>query len=116
MVVDATGTISINAIAEAFAYIDAIRELDSKTGIWYSIFPEAQQGYCNVGATCWINLRLRNAGNGAGYIYIKITRADTGAIIWSQTYPLVPNAYVDIDQINFVMPSANLSLGFEIGH
>jgi len=108
--------ISVVSASLAHAFIDAIRQLDSATSIWYSLFPEGQQGYCNVGAVCWINMRLRNNGNGMGSIYVKITRGDTGAVVWNQSYTLAENAYVDIDQINFVMPDVDLTLTFEIGH
>jgi len=116
MVVDASSSLTINKLASAHAYIDAIRQLDAASGIWYSLFPEAQQGQCTVGAVCWINMRLRNNGNGSGSCYLKITRGDTGIIIWNQSYSLGVNAYVDVDQISFVMPNANLALTFEIGH
>ena len=116
MVVDATAPITIKVLANPYAHIDAIRQLDATTGIWYSLFPEAQQGFCNAGAIAWINLRLKNIGNVAGNVYLKITRGDTGAVVWDQSYSLAINAYVDIDQINFVMPSADLVLTFEIGH
>lgn len=116
MVVDATATITINTLAEAWAHIDAIRQLDPATSTWYSLFPEGQQGYCTAGQTCWINLRLGNYGTLDGTVYLKITRNDTGAVIWDQSYALAINQYVDIDQINFVMPNANIALTFEIGH
>ena len=116
MVVDAIAPITIVTLANAHAYIDAIRQLNPATGIWYSLFPEGQQGYCTAEQTCWINLRLRNNGTLAGSVYLKITRGDTGAVIWNQSYNLAINAYVDIDQINFVMPNTDLALTFEIGH
>ena len=116
MVVDAIAPITIRTLANAKAVIDAIRQLDSFTSIWYSLFPEGAQGYCTAEQTCWINLRLRNGGTLAGTVYLKVTRGDNGAIIWNQTYNLAINAYVDIDQINFVMPNADLALTFEIGH
>lgn len=116
MVVDVTGTITINTLANPVAVIDAIRELDGGTGVWYSIFPEAQQGYCTASQLCWINLRLRNGGTATGSVYLKITRQDTGAVIWNQSYSLPVGGYVDIDQINFTMPNTNISLAFEIGH
>ena len=116
MVVDASASITINVLANAHAYIDAIRQLDPATSIWYNLFPEGQQGYCTVDQTCWINLRLRNNGTAAGQIYLKITRQDINYMIWNQTYNLARDAYVDIDQISFVMPSSNLTLVVEIGH
>lgn len=116
MVVDGSATLTIRALAEAFAVIDAIRQLDASTGVWYSLYPEAQQGYCGAGALCWINLRLRNGGTLDGSVYLKITRGDNGAVIWNQSYSLAVNAYVDIDQINFTMPANDLALTFEIGH
>lgn len=116
MVVDASAPITIRTIANPYAVIDAIRQLDPATSVWYSLYPEGQQGYCTAGQTCWINLRLRNGGSLAGSVYLKVTRGDNGAIVWNQSYNLAVNAYVDIDQINFVMPAADLLLTFEIGH
>ena len=116
MVVDASAPITIHTLANAKAYIDAIRQLDSASGIWYSLFPEGAQGYCTALQTAWINLRLRNSGTLAGSVYLKITRGDTGAIVWNQSYSLAINAYVDIDQISFVMPNTDLTLTFEVGH
>ena len=101
---------------EAWAHIDAMRILDPATGIWYAVFPEGQQAFCHVGETCWLNLRLKNAGTTAGTLYLIIRRQDTGQVIWNQSYPLGVDQYVDIDQINFVMPAYNVSLYFEIGH
>lgn len=116
MVVDASATLTINTLANAYAFIDAIRQLDPATSSWYSLYPEGQQGYCTAGQTCWINLRLRNAGTLDGTLYLIVTRTDTNAQIWNQQYNLAIGAYVDIDQINFVMPNANIGLTFEIGH
>lgn len=119
MVQDAASDITIIALdvpTAPWAHIDAIRLLDTATGVWYSIFPEGAQGYCTKGAISWINLRLKNAGTGAGTIYLKITRQDNGATVWDNSYSLDVNGYVDIDQINFVMPAADLTLRFEIGH
>lgn len=115
MVVDAQASITINTLS-TLAVIDAIRQLDPATGTWYSLFPEGQTGYCTAGQTCWINLRLRNGGDVAGTIYLKITRTDTGAVIWNQNYAQPIGGYVDIDQINFLMPNTDITLAFEIGH
>jgi len=116
MVVDATAPITINVLANPYAHIDAMRQLDPATSIWYNLFPEGQQGYCTVDQTCWINLRLHNIGTAAGQVYLKITRTDINYIIWNQTYNLERDAYVDIDQISFIMPLSNITLVFEIGH
>lgn len=121
MVVDASAGITIKKLAAPHAFIDAIQQLDAYTGTWYLLYDASgvgtpTQGYCNVGALCWINMRLRNNGNAAGSIYLKITRTDNGAVIWNQSYSLAVNAYVDIDQINFIMPNSDLTLTFEIGH
>jgi hypothetical protein len=116
MVVDASAPITIRVLANAYAHIDAIRQLDVNSGIWYSLFPEGEQGYCNANTTAFINLRLKNTGSAAGNVYLKITRGDNGAIVWNQSYNLAINAYVDIDQISFVMPYTDLALTFEVGH
>lgn len=116
MVVDASAPITIRTLANATAVIDAIRQLNSASGVWYNLYPEGQTGYCNASQPCWINLRLRNGGTISGSIYLKITRGDTGTVVWNQSYNLAVNAYVDIDQINFVMPNTDLILNFEVGH
>lgn len=116
MVVDASANLTIITLANAYAHIDAIRQLDANSGIWYSLFPEGQQGYCTANALAWINLRLRNIGSLDGTVYLKITRTDNNQVIWDQSYTLAMNAYVDIDQINFTMPNYDLALTFEIGH
>lgn len=118
MVVDGSAPITINVLAEAFAVIDAIRALDAAKGAWYSIYPEGQQALGTVGGTIWLNFRLRNGGGAAGNIYLKVTRNDTGAVIFNQQYSLGINAYVDISNPapNFVMPNASVSLQIEIGH
>ncbi len=116
MVVDASAPITIRTLANAIAYIDAIRQLDAATGIWYSLFPEGTQGYCTALQTAWINLRLRNSGTLAGSVYLKITRGDNGAIVWNQSYNLARNAYVDRNQISNGIPNTHLSLTVEVGH
>lgn len=117
MVVDAQGTLVINVLGNPWAHIDAMRVLDAATGTWYSTFPEGQQAYCTAGALCWINLRLQNAGNISGTIYITMTRNDGGSISnGNQSFALAPGGYVDIDNISLTMPQGNLSINFEIGH
>ena len=39
MVQDAVADITIQTFTSAFAHIDAIRQLDTSTNTWYSLFP-----------------------------------------------------------------------------
>lgn len=129
MVVDNTGLITINILGNAVACIDAIRVLDPATGIWYAPYPEGETAYCHAGQTCWVNMRLRNMGDLAGAIYLKVMKGETQDVIYNQfTSNLVPDprappvsnpvagSYADITDISFVMPTGNLVLTFEIGH
>jgi hypothetical protein len=115
MVVDATSTITIRTLANPHAFIDAVRQLDPATSIWYNLYPEGQQGYCTAARIGWINLRIRNDGTLAGTLYLKITKPD-GGIIFDKNYSLGVNAYYDEDQISFDMPATDLTLTFELGH
>lgn len=125
MVVDAQGTLNIKALAEAFAEIIYMKQLNAETGIWYDLyikggsptFPDGH-GLCNIGSQCWINLRLQNTGTAAGNIYCKVTRSDTGEVIFNQSYSLGIGQYVDISNPapNFTMPYGDVALTFEIGH
>ena len=118
MVADATGDITI--IADAIptaphAYIYAIRQYDGGTGTWYSIFPEGVQGHCRIGANMSIDFGVQNDGTASGTLYAKVTRLDTGAIVYNQNFVLAVGAQTTAN-VNFTMPSSNVALRFEIGH
>lgn len=116
MVMDAQGEVLIIALTAPKAFIDAIRFLDSATSVWYSLFPEGQQVYCTKGSGAWLNMRVRNAGDATGTLYLKVTRLDTGAVIFDSSWVDPAGGYHDIDSIGFTMPNDNLTLRFEIGH
>lgn len=117
MVVDAQAPITIRVLATPFAVLDAIRSLDSATGVWYSLYPEGQQGYCTKGYTCWLNFRIRNGGDAAGSVYVKISKND-GTVIYNQSWTLQVGEYFDVSANgpNFVMGTVDETLTFEIGH
>lgn len=83
--------------------------------MWYTPYPEGGSINGTAGATIWVNLRLRNTGTTAGYVYLILNRGDGGQI-YNNSFYLARNAYVDIDNISFIMPEYTLTLGFEIGH
>jgi hypothetical protein len=116
MVQDATGNVVILAKPESKAFIDAIRILDTATGVWYAVFPENQQAQCTIGVQCWVNMRVRNIGTGRGNLYLKVTRLDTNEVVFDYNWWDDPQGYQDITNIGFIMPNSDLTLRFEIGH
>ena len=118
MVADATGEILILADAlptSAHAYIYGIRQLDQTTGVWYSIFPEGVQGHCQVGGGIWVDFGIQNDGTATGTLYAKVTRLDTGVVLYNQGFTLAVGGQ-QTASVNFTMPNNNVSLRFEIGH
>jgi hypothetical protein len=115
LVVDATGDVTINVLANAHAYIYGIRQLDKTTGIWYSIYPEGQQGECTVNGACEVDFGIQNNGDAPGTLYCKVTRLDTGQVLLDQQFALGVG-YTATQIINFAMPLNNVTLRFEIGH
>jgi len=118
LAVDAQTDVTITALAEAHAYLMAIRQLDVATGIWHNFYPEGEPMECTVGAECWINFGLQNDGSAAGTIYCKVTRLDTSTVIYNRSFSLGVGEYVEAstDAPHFVMPSSNVMLRIEIGH
>jgi len=99
----------------AHAYIYGIRQQDVSTGVWYYIFPEGQQGYCNSGATFSLFIGIQNNGTEAGTLYIKITRLDTGQLVLNREVYLAVGGQQPYS-FAFTMPSHNVALRVEIGH
>ena len=92
--------------ANSKAYIYGLRQLDKSTGIWYDIFPEAQQGYCHEGAWMTVTFGVQNTGTVAGTLYCKVTNLTTGVVIVNEQFYLTVNGQ-HVVSVDIRMPLIN---------
>jgi len=118
-ITDESNTVNVIPLGEPVASIVDIRVRDMVTGVVYNVYPEGVQAYCTpMGAVNTLGLggTVSNVGTVDGVLFLRITEADTGTVIYQVSFTLAAGRSLSWGYTTCKMPAHPYSLIIEVGH